>query len=71
MQLDYPSTNRLEAAVFEYVWRHSDDPGKRKFARWKNIVKPFNVDYNAVHYIEAGKPAVSINAWLVPPREDG
>jgi hypothetical protein len=54
----HPSTQKFETMVFDYVWRNKKDPNQVKFARWKNIVKPWNINGYSIHYIKDGKPGV-------------
>jgi hypothetical protein len=57
-----PPTDKREALVFDYVWRRYQNPGTRKMARYKHIVRPFHVEYNDVHYVRGGLRQVEVNA---------
>ena len=58
----HPLSTMEDTLFADYVWRNKIDPGKAQVARWKNIVKPWNVNSHDVHYIMSGRPTVSVNA---------
>jgi hypothetical protein len=59
----HPSTDKSKTMVFIFDGTKISEPSP-EYARWKNIVKPWNVDYHYVHYIKEGKPQVSGNPQI-------